>query len=276
MADTPNWVLQLDGYHEFQIEMKAENCMISATSSDNQLSIKIELASYTIHGLIDEIEQVLVGPPQKTFAAGVRGLELIQQKDNFILTISAYDTTFKLLFKNKRDLGKLSQTLKSASSWTPEKSRLVSREVWTYIDSKTNDEIASEICNLIKQELSSSEQLAVFDVDAVDNYIHEFWKRKGTDWIRVYTSSTEVSARMEEIENKVANTISDETIRAQNNLVDKLARELAGLAIEKKLERVSKKGIEDFLRSKDLTLPDRIRQRIYIRANTRMDAMRRL
>lgn len=154
-----------------------------------------------------------------------------------------------------------SDALKTTSSWDQEKSNLVPPEVSEYPENNVED-IAKDITNYIKQDLGTEGRLAVFDIDTIDNYFKLFWKSKGIDWTKLFLLSHAIEKEIEKIEGLVADTISDETIRAQDGLVSSLSKEIAAFCRENRLDRASKKTIEEFLRAKELSLPERIKQSV--------------
>ena len=263
--------LSLDGYSQFSILSNPYRCRFIIASNSGEIATEFKLENHTVWGLIDELAQAISGPRQRVFIRDVSILELSELSSGWLLAITFEDSKVSYTFKSKKDLQILSDALKRTSSWDPEKSELVSSDVIEYLNNPP-DTIAKDMSEYIKKELQSEEKLALFDIDAIDIQIKGFWQSKGIDWAKIYHLSYKMEKDMDEIERMVLDSISDATIRAQDGIVDSLSRDIVSFCRENKLEKASKKTIEDILRAKGMSLPERIKQRLYARANSRLYA----
>lgn len=237
--------LDIEGFSNFSISSNPYSCRFMVASGDHQVATEFVLQNPTIWGLIDEIEQTLVGPRQRIHIHGVSMLQLSEDSNVWRLAITFQEPTITLTFQSKRELRKFSDALKSTSQWNPEKSDLISPEVSKYLQSRAED-IAKDITDYIKVDLNNDEKLALYDIDTIDSYFKSFWKDKGTEWIKVNILAQDIGKKIEETERIVLDNISEATIRAQDGLVDALSKDIVSFCRENKLDRVSKKTVDEF------------------------------
>lgn len=232
-----------------------------ATSSDGSISLEFELDNHTTYNIINAIAQKLVGPTQGVGVFGLREFDCRGIDGGYVILMSSYRTTIKIHIATGDELTILAEAMRKTSGWRPEDSRRVSNEILAYLEKNNEENIANDISIFIKLEVSTVEKMAFFDIDTIDKFIREFWKNKGTDFGRLYFASS-VKRKLETIEYLVENKFSEEILSAQDKLVQSLPKQIVDDYKDKDVSKLARRQIDQYLASKEISLPERIRQRL--------------